>query len=293
MPVKPAPNATVPASTFDVNSLPTVAAKLGAFPYIGLPEGYTYNGTKTLDYDRFLFAIDGKIVPLEGRLFRASITKNGDVSKVFIEKSFVKFMESIGAKKLNDSTIDFKLYELAKYENQNADVNIGQVTNTYGIKTPEGRPVIFQLGLNSPTYNIMQVEDFKQTIALLPAEAQADNLQKAIENYGKAILHIHFDTDKAILQAEGTLMVDEIVKLLKTDSALKLSVEGHTDNAGSPQHNLTLSEARAVAVRDKLIAAGIDPSRIKSAGFGDTKPLIANDNDVNKARNRRVELVKF
>ena len=177
-----APSTTVEDTAFDPGSLPTAKVQLGAFPYIALPDGYSYNGTKTLDYDRFMFAINGKVVPLEGRLFKAPLQRidNAEMSTVFIEKSFVGFMESLGAQKLNDAQIDYKVYELAKYDSEKSDVNIGQVTHTYGFKTQEGQPVIFQLGLNSPRYNIMQLKDFKQTMSLLPPEAQADNLQKTI-----------------------------------------------------------------------------------------------------------------
>ena len=282
-------------TAFDPSALPTANVPLGAFPYIALPEGYSYNGTKTLDYDRFMFAINGKIVPLEGRVFKAPLQRvdNTEVSTVFIEKSFVNFMESLGAKKLNDTQIDYKVYELAHYDTEKSDVNMGQVTHTYGLKTQEGQPVIFQLGLNSPRYNIMLLKDFKQTMSLLPPEAQADKLQKTIATDGKAVLHINFDTDKASLQADGSLIVDEIAKVLKTDEKLKLSIEGHTDNTGSPERNLILSKDRAAAVRDKLVALGIDTARLKTAGFGSEKALAANDTDANKARNRRVELVKF
>ena len=135
-------------TAFDPSALPTANVPLGAFPYIALPEGYSYNGTKTLDYDRFMFAINGKIVPLEGRVFKAPLQRvdNTEVSTVFIEKSFVNFMESLGAKKLNDTQIDYKVYELAHYDTEKSDVNLGQVTHTYGLKTQEGQPVIFQLG---------------------------------------------------------------------------------------------------------------------------------------------------
>lgn len=294
----PAPSASAPAAeetAFNPAALPTAKVPLGAFPYIALPEGYSYNGTKTLDYDRFMFAIHGKVVPLEGQLFKAAIQKidNTPPSAVFIEKSFVGFMESLGAQKLNDSQIDYKVYELAHYDSDKSDVNIGQITHTYGLKTRDGQPVIFQLGLNSPRYNIMQLKDFKHTMSLLPPEAEAGNLQKTIAADGKAVLHINFDTDKASLQADGSLIVDEIAKLLKTNAPLKLSIEGHTDNTGSAERNLALSKDRAVAVRDKLVALGIDPARLKTAGFGSDQAVAANDNEAGKARNRRVELVKF
>ncbi|HEX8659785.1 MAG TPA: OmpA family protein, partial [Hymenobacter sp.] len=74
---------------------------------------------------------------------------------------------------------------------------------------------------------------------------------------------------------------------------LKLAVQGHTDNAGTPVHNQELSEARARTVVATLTAQGIAPDRLQAAGFGQTKPLADNATEPGKAKNRRVELVKM
>lgn len=84
----------------------------------------------------------------------------------------------------------------------------------------------------------------------------------------------------------------EVVKLLQANPALRLAVEGHTDNAGTPAHNQQLSEARAHAVVTALAAQGIATGRLQSAGFGQTKPLADNATEAGRAQNRRVELVK-
>lgn len=84
----------------------------------------------------------------------------------------------------------------------------------------------------------------------------------------------------------------EVVKLLQANPALRLAVEGHTDNAGTPAHNQQLSEARAQAVVTALAAQGIATGRLQSAGFGQTKPLADNATEAGRAQNRRVELVK-
>jgi outer membrane protein OmpA-like peptidoglycan-associated protein len=86
--------------------------------------------------------------------------------------------------------------------------------------------------------------------------------------------------------------VAEVVKLLQASPALRLAVEGHTDNAGTPAHNQQLSEARAQAVVAALAAQGIATSRLQAAGFGQTKPLADNATETGRAQNRRVELVK-
>ncbi len=84
----------------------------------------------------------------------------------------------------------------------------------------------------------------------------------------------------------------EISNALKKDNTLKISIEGHTDNSGDAKHNKKLSNDRANAVMQKLIALGIDKTRLSAIGYGAEKPLVANDTEENKAKNRRVELVK-
>ena len=83
-----------------------------------------------------------------------------------------------------------------------------------------------------------------------------------------------------------------MLKLLQDNPTLRLAVEGHTDNAGTPGHNQQLSEARAQAVRATLVAKGIAANRLQAAGFGQTQPLANNATEQGRAQNRRVELVK-
>ena len=87
--------------------------------------------------------------------------------------------------------------------------------------------------------------------------------------------------------------INEIFQFLKDDPSLKFEIDGHTDNTGETQHNLQLSQQRADAVKVQLISMGIDPLRLTSKGFGDSKPIADNSSPEGKANNRRVEFVKF
>lgn len=80
---------------------------------------------------------------------------------------------------------------------------------------------------------------------------------------------------------------------MQKQAELNFSVEGHTDSDGDETLNQTLSEARAKAVMERLISMGISANRLKSAGFGESKPLYNNSTPEGKANNRRVEFVKF
>jgi outer membrane protein OmpA-like peptidoglycan-associated protein len=82
-------------------------------------------------------------------------------------------------------------------------------------------------------------------------------------------------------------------KMLKENPDVKLSLEDHTDNVGSPTANQVLSEKRAQAVVTWLTNHGIEAARSKANGLGQTKPVADNSSEDERAKNRRVELVKI
>lgn len=104
---------------------------------------------------------------------------------------------------------------------------------------------------------------------------------------------IFFDTGKSVLKPESEAAVAEIAKLLRTDPVLKVYVVGHTDNVAALDLNLKLSQARAEAVVQALVAKhGISAGRLSGQGVGPLAPVADNGADEGRARNRRVELVK-
>lgn len=124
--------------------------------------------------------------------------------------------------------------------------------------------------------------------------ADADALAKEIGLTGKvAVYGIHFDTGKAVVKPDSKPALDEIVKLLKQDSDLKIYVVGHTDSVGQFDANMSLSRSRAEAVVNVLIKQyGIDAGRLKAHGVGPLVPASTNRSEDGRAVNRRVELVE-
>lgn len=120
-----------------------------------------------------------------------------------------------------------------------------------------------------------------------------DKYNKIITN-GKFITHgILFDINKSFIKPESMGALNEIVKLMKAHDDLKFEIDGHTDSDGNNDTNMKLSQARAEAVKSKLIDMGIETSRLTAKGFGETKPIDKNDSAEGKANNRRVEFVKM
>lgn len=120
------------------------------------------------------------------------------------------------------------------------------------------------------------------------------DIYKQVSTDSKIVMHgILFDVDKATLKPESMGSINQIFSLLKKDPSLKFEIDGHTDNSGNADHNMTLSQQRADAVKTQLVSMGVDASRLTTKGFGDTKPMDTNDTPEGKANNRRVEFVKI
>ena len=103
--------------------------------------------------------------------------------------------------------------------------------------------------------------------------------------------HIEFETGSAVIRPASYPMLDEIFQSVVVAEGLKLGVYGHTDNSGSDDVNVPLSEKRAAAVRDYLLGKGLTPDRIETKGYGAAKPVADNATTDGRSRNRRVEIV--
>jgi outer membrane protein OmpA-like peptidoglycan-associated protein len=101
---------------------------------------------------------------------------------------------------------------------------------------------------------------------------------------------VNFDFDKATLRPDSMPVLEQVLGLFAHDPTYAAEVGGHTDNQGKRDYNMKLSAGRADAVKAWLVGKGIAAGRITTAGYGDTRPLVPNTSDENKARNRRVEL---
>jgi OmpA-OmpF porin, OOP family len=125
------------------------------------------------------------------------------------------------------------------------------------------------------------------------AAGSGANLVNQLTTNGRIVTHgILFDVNKSVVKPASMGTINEIVKLMKGNAAVKLEVGGHTDSDGDAAKNQTLSQARAEAVRKVLVDQGIDGARLTAKGYGSTKPIAKNDSLEGKANNRRVEFTK-
>jgi outer membrane protein OmpA-like peptidoglycan-associated protein len=162
--------------------------------------------------------------------------------------------------------------------------------------TGDNKDTWISIELNSSDADGVNVYSFVAKIIEMEAmnqEIQASEIFEKLNTEGHISLYINFETGKSDIKTESQKTIDEIAEMLKNNASLKVSIEGHTDNVGTPAANKTLSENRAKAVMNALVAQGIDKSRLSSKGWGQDKPISDNTTEDGKAKNRRVEIVKL
>jgi outer membrane protein OmpA-like peptidoglycan-associated protein len=143
------------------------------------------------------------------------------------------------------------------------------------------------------TLCLQLVQPTSGELSVAPPPTTAEELKAEIDRHGRVTIYINFDFDKAIIKPESKPAVNEVIRMMKQSPDLKLSINGYTDNVGTHEYNVKLSQARAAAVVDALAKAGIAADRLSSAGFGDSNPIDDNGKPEGRAKNRRVELVRM
>jgi OmpA-OmpF porin, OOP family len=209
--------------------------------------------------------------------------------------------------------IDGRIEETTVFHERGSQLSPSQVAREYisslrkagaELMNPEaesGGRFVFRLQEKGVTNWVVMKGNFKGYYTLVQVTAQdsrdstvtirASELAASLKAEGMATLYMEFDTGRSELKGEGPAMVDEISKLLKQQPALRLSVEGHTDNVGDAASNRQLSLARAQAVVVALRAKGVDAKRLAVKGHGPDIPIADNRKEAGRAKNRRVELL--
>lgn len=107
------------------------------------------------------------------------------------------------------------------------------------------------------------------------------------KNQEIVLKNVFFETNSYTLKSESFIELDVLLSYLQKNPRLKIEVQGHTDNVGSDENNLALSQNRAASVAAYLVSKGIHPDRIRASGFGETQPVATNDTAEGRAQNRR------
>jgi len=161
-----------------------------------------------------------------------------------------------------------------------------------GLAESAVKPGKYVLRVQAPGYQIV-----REPVELAPGERK--ELQytlvpsKIVVTKEKIELkqEVYFDTGKATIKQESFDMLTEVAGVLKDNPDIrKVLIAGNTDSRGSASLNQKLSEARAAAVREFLVGRGVEPNRMDSVGYGESKPLVPGNNEAAWSKNRRVDI---
>jgi flagellar motor protein MotB len=123
------------------------------------------------------------------------------------------------------------------------------------------------------------------------AEAEKLEIKKEKIQVGQTIQlkNVFFAFNKWDLLPESYPELNKVAEFLKDNPTVEIELAGHTDNVGSDDYNLELSDKRANSVKAYLIAQGISESRLRAKGYGESRPVAPNEYDWGREKNRRVE----
>ncbi len=240
------------------------------FPYLGKPAGAVLSGTGQVNepLDVGVVGVDREALLVGNGYLVKTYTPPASLSKLEFELQYRAALAQAGWK--------------VKPPPAGAKNSDGTVVAQYAANGRQLWAVLGRGNDNSDSGLAFKVAD-------LGAEDWATSLDKQcrLPLYG-----VNFDFDKATLRPDSTPVLEKARDALKARPAMKVMVQGHTDNVGGDTHNQQLSTARAEAVHRWLEAQGIAAARLSSQGFGKTAPVADNGSDAGRARNRRVELVR-
>ena len=286
-----------------------------------------YGGSSIKDYDYREFdeyeILLGKVVSapgepdnskaessenLEGKVTKISyyLPENRSTLEVFrnyedalkaagFEILFTCSNKECGGRKFNHKVIEYKhgfgdnyydqRFLAAKLPPDEGEVYVSLyiVKNTTG-GGPDGNHIYTQV-------DVIEVAPMQEAMVTVDADAMAEEI---FETGSISIYGILFDFDKADIKPESAATIEEIATLLNNNPDLKLFIVGHTDNKGSLDYNMNLSQKRAGAVVGVLVSEhGIETSRLTPKGLGFLAPVDSNKSEEGRAKNRRVELVEY
>ena len=127
--------------------------------------------------------------------------------------------------------------------------------------------------------------------ALSQMEGKFASIRRDARGTIVSLADILFDFDKATLRRDVEFNLVKIATILNQFAEMNVIIEGHTDNIGTDEYNLGLSQRRAQAVDEFLVSQGVTKERLRWEGYGESRPVAENDTDENRQKNRRVDLV--
>lgn len=247
--------------------------------FSGMPS-FNINDAEDVEFDSYNFYNGKNCNTVEGRLFKRIYGLKEDaqqVSVIQISRNYANAIRSMGGSILYEG----EPQEAECSENNGRYMVVGKVAK-------DGNELWIEI-IPADGYEYYMTIVLKE---LMKQDVTASGMFETLNRDGHIALYINFDTGKSIIRDESRPIIDQIAEMLKANPELKLNVEGHTDNVGSPASNKTLSEERAKSVVTAIVGQGIAADRLNPIGYGQDRPVTDNDSEEGRAKNRRVELVR-
>ena len=238
-----------------------------------MPDSWIH-GCMEQEFNAYNFVVgQGKTEPVEGRYWKISYYPQAALKSKPSEIQILRNFENAVTKLGGTALFKEKTRETLRLAKDGKEVWVevsAEFTGKYGLIIVEKKAMAQDIVANADAFS----NDLKAT-------------------GHSAVYGIYFDTGKFDLKPESKQAMGEIAKLLKNEAGLKLYIVGHTDNVGTLEANIALSQQRANAVVQSLIRDhGISAARLKAFGNGPCAPVSTNDTEAGRAKNRRVEIVK-
>ena len=183
-----------------------------------------------------------------------------------------------------DATITYKAVADSSHR---GTTHSNRVTGEYKTILPAGNE--YSLRVESKNYYAMTERFSTATLTEYQEFTKDIYLNPIVVGQTFRLNNMFFEFAKADLKPESFIELDNVVQFMSVSPTVEIQIAGHTDNVGSDEDNITLSENRAQAVLNYIISHGIDSSRITSRGYGKSKPEAPNDTEEGRQLNRRVE----
>lgn len=195
-----------------------------------------------------------------------------------------------------EALAEVSVIDINKKTRKNAKIIFADIVSKkeyIGISKPNGKfSILLPKGKKYKVSYKDFTENFDYTEMDVPNEAgelsfEIEIMFEPAKNF--TLKNVFYDIGKATLRPESFKTLNNLVEALKFNPTTVIEIGGHTDNVGTPESNLLLSDNRARTVRDYLVKNGITTERLIPKGYGDTRPIADNKTEKGKQENRRTE----
>ena len=246
------------------------------------PEGFG-----GFDLYKVVFEQEEEIIE-EPEEIEEEVVEEPEIAEIVVEEiPYIMFEGKLKNKKTNEPVFG-KLEVLDLQEGRVVATTFSdQLTGNFIMRLPEWKDYGVEVSARDYLFFIDLIKMSEKTESEVYSR---DLLLDKIEVGVKVVMNnIFFDLGKSSLKPESYKELDNVVKMMNESPDVRIEISGHTDNTGSLNTNVRLSQERAKSVVDYLVARGIDLSRLEYRGYGPSQPVAPNETEDGRSRNRRVE----